>query len=113
MLIKLNEAVCELHQNGHGASGVKRTTLHRNGETIYVLLALEEDSFMQEHQAKAWTSVQCVEGQVSFTLEKEQYHLQPGDIITMEPGQRHSLGSKIPSAVLLTLLPAPGHESDD
>jgi quercetin dioxygenase-like cupin family protein len=104
MLFNLLEAVRDLHQNGHGASGVKRTTLHRNDGAIYVLLALEEQSHMQEHQAKAWASVQCLEGEVLFTLEKEEHLLHPGDVILMEPGQRHSLSSKISSAVLVTLV---------
>jgi|GEM_PF-5451247 len=106
MLLNLNNAVKELHETGQGASGVKRATLHRNEGAVYVLLAFEPDSHMQEHQAKAWASVQCVEGEIRFTLEDEEYHLREGDVIVMEPGQRHSLGSKISSAALVTLGPA-------
>lgn len=104
MLFNLPETVRNLHQNGHGAGGVKRTVLHRNEGAIYILLAFEAQSHMPEHQAKAWASVQCVEGEVLFTLEKGEYLLHVGDIVLMEPGQRHSLGSKIPSAVLVTLV---------
>jgi len=106
MLFNINTAVKELHESGQGASGVKRATLHRNEGAIYVLLAFEPDSHMQEHQAKAWASVQCVEGEIRFTLEDEEYQLRVGDIVIMQPGQRHSLSSKISSAVLVTLGPA-------
>lgn len=104
MLLNLPEAVRDLHQNGQGAGGVKRALIHRNEGAIYVLLALEEQSHMPEHQAKAWASVQCVEGEVLFTLENEEHLLHPGDVILMAPGQRHSLGSKVSSAVLVTLV---------
>ncbi|MEO6906455.1 MAG: AraC family ligand binding domain-containing protein [Abditibacteriaceae bacterium] len=103
MLFNLKDSVVDLHQNGHGADGVKRATLHRNDGAIYVLLAMEADSHMREHQAKAWTSVQCLEGEILFTLEGQEYLLHPGGIVIMEPGQRHSLSAKIQSAALLTL----------
>lgn len=103
MVFNLQREVQDLHKNGHGADGVKRTTLHRNDGAIYVLLAMEPASHMREHQAKAWASVQCLEGEVLFTLEDEEFVIHPGEILTMEPGQRHSLSAKIQSAVLLTL----------
>lgn len=105
MLLNLPEAVKDLHENGHGASGVKRTTLHRNDGAVYILLAFDPESHMQEHQAKAWASVQCVEGEIRFTLEGDVHQLRVGDVIIMEPGQRHSLSSEIPSAALVTLAP--------
>ena len=103
MVFNLQKEVQDLHENGHGADGVKRATLHRNDGAIYVLLAMDAGSHMREHQAKAWASVQCLEGEVLFTLEDEEFLLHPGEILMMEPGQRHSLGAKILSAVLLTL----------
>lgn len=104
MVFDLQKEVANLHQNGSGADGVKRATLHRNDGGIYVLLAMSPESHMREHQAKAWASVQCLEGEILFTLEDQEHLLHPGDIIMMEPGQRHSLSAKIQSAVLLTLV---------
>lgn len=104
MIFNLQQEVQDLHQNGHGADGVKRATLHRDKGMIYVLLAMEPNSHMREHQAKAWASVQCLEGEVLFTLENQEHVLHPGEMITMEPGQRHSLSAKIQSALILTLV---------
>jgi quercetin dioxygenase-like cupin family protein len=103
MLFNLQEEVINLHRTGHGADGVKRATLYRNDGAIYVLLAMDAQSHMREHQAKAWASVQCLEGEVLFTLEGEECLLHPGEMLTMLPGQRHSLSAQVQSAVLLTL----------
>jgi quercetin dioxygenase-like cupin family protein len=110
MLFHLQQEIENMHRNGHGADGVKRATLHRDEGAIYVLLAMDANSHMREHQAKAWASVQCLEGEVLFTLEGQEHLLHPGDIITMEPGQRHSLSAKIQSGLLVTLVKS---DSDD
>lgn len=110
MLFNLNKSVADLHKNGHGADGTKRATLHRDEGAIYVLLAMGVGSHMREHQAKAWASVQCLEGEVLFTLEDQEYILHPGEMLMMEPGQRHSLSAKIESAVLLTLVKSDSEE---
>ena len=110
MLFNLKTEVEDLHKNGHGADGVKRATLHRNEGAIYILLAMDADSHMREHQAKAWASVQCLEGEILFTLEEKEHLLRPGSIIMMEPGQRHSLSAKIQSALLLTLVKSDSNE---
>lgn len=110
MLYNLQQEVENLHKNGHGADGVKRATLHRDDGAIYVLLAMDADSHMREHQAKAWASVQCLEGEVLFILENQENVLHPGEMLTMKPGQRHSLSSKIESALLLTLVKSDSDE---
>jgi quercetin dioxygenase-like cupin family protein len=110
MVFNLQQEVQDLHQNGHGADGVKRATLHRNDGAIYVLLAMDAGSHMREHQAKAWASVQCLEGEILLTLENQEYLLHPSQILMMEPGQRHSLSAKIKSALLLTLVKSDSDE---
>ena len=111
MLFNLQQEVQNLHQHGHGADGVKRATLHRDDDgMIHVLLAMEPESHMREHQAKAWAGVQCLEGEVLFILEDQEYVLHPGELLTMKPGQRHSLSAKVQSAILLTLVKSDSDE---
>jgi quercetin dioxygenase-like cupin family protein len=110
MIFNLSQEVQNLHQNGHGADGVKRATLHRNDGAIYVLLAMDAGSHMREHQAKAWVSVQCLEGEVLFPVENQENILHPGEMLLLEPGQRHSLSAKVQSALLLILVKSDSDE---
>ena len=78
------------------------TVFKTNGLRI-VLIALHEEAVMQEHSAEGIISVQLLEGEISFSTDKESLILRKGEMIALHKGLEHSVKALKESVFLLTL----------
>ncbi len=78
------------------------TVFKTNGLRI-VLIALHEEAVMKKHTAEGIISVQVLEGEISFSTDKETKVLMHGDMIALHQGLAHSVKAIKESVFLLTL----------
>lgn len=91
-------------------SEVTWQTSDRNAITVYktnglriVLIALHEDTFMQEHATDGIISIQVLEGEINFRTDNESIILKNGEMIALHEGINHSVEAIKESVFLLTL----------
>ena len=71
--------------------------------TKEIRIAMKEGQFMKEHKAPFAIIVQVVKGSIKFGVEKEELHLNYGDLIGLEANVPHDLFANEDSIVRLSL----------
>lgn len=88
----------------------KATTLLREAGIRALLLHLKAGDEIPEHQASGAITVQCLQGEVSFSVAGSKIPLSPGVLIGVPPGSPHSLAAGQESLLLVTMSePAPAN----
>lgn len=85
-------------QTGHTAR-----TLVRTPDLRVVLVALQANARMAEHQVEQTASIQVLRGTVRLTLPERTVELRTGELLVMEAGLSHDVDATEESAFLLTL----------
>ena len=84
--------------------GTLSRTIHQNERVKVVLFGLAGGQELSRHTAASAAMVQIVEGQIRFTLDKEERELTTGSWVFMEANVPHALYARTDSVMLLTLL---------
>lgn len=84
--------------------GIVSRTLLRTSGGIVTLFALDTGETLDEHAVPHEVLVYLVEGQLDFTVSGETYSLKEGDILSMHPGEVHTLRAVKATKMLLIQL---------
>lgn len=79
-----------------------RTLLHTEDLRV-VLIAMQAESRMEEHDANATVTVQALEGELVLKLPDREVTLPAGKLLTLGKGLPHDVEANVDSAFLLTL----------
>lgn len=85
-------------------SGRNARTLVKSGPLRVVLVALAPGGGMAEHQAEGPITVQPVKGRIRLVAGDREYHLKPGEILSLDGGVPHHVTSEDGGAFLLTVV---------
>jgi quercetin dioxygenase-like cupin family protein len=80
----------------------------KEGESRVVLIALEPDQDLGDHQVKESALVLVVSGEARIEAGGEAVRAVAGDLFRFDPDERHSITSEGGARLLLTLAPWPG-----
>ena len=83
---------------GHNA----RTLVKYDGLRV-VLIALQREARLPEHQTEGRVSVQVISGHIQVRASGRTFNLHSGALLTLDPGIRHDVTAIDESAVLLTI----------
>jgi quercetin dioxygenase-like cupin family protein len=89
---------------GNGIPEAKSGLLLAAGRLEMLRLAIPAGKVIPPHKATSEIAVQCVEGRIAFTHASGTSELRAGDLITLPPGEVHSLEGLEDSTVLVTRL---------
>ena len=82
-----------------------------SGDARAILLRLEPEQILGDHEVRerAWLTV--VEGEIEVTCGEARSTASAGTLVMFDPGERHSVSSAAGARVLLLLAPWPadGH----
>jgi len=98
--------------NEGGRTGPR--VLFSTPEARVVLVDLEPDESMGEHQVRERALIQVIQGSVILNAADDTRSCTEGTLIVFEPGESHALRALQPTRLLLTLAPWPaeGHYDD-
>jgi quercetin dioxygenase-like cupin family protein len=82
---------------------VQITPLMETQSSKEIRIVFKKNQIMKEHKTNFPISVQIVEGEIDFGVNKEIYKLIKGDIVFLEASILHNLEAKEDSIVRLTL----------
>lgn len=106
--VDLREASARLRSEPHASvSGHRQLAIVRRGPVSVILFAFEEGGLLKEHQADGDVIIQVLTGQLSVTVDDEAVTLGPNALLTLAPGQPHSVRAIEDSDMLLTICRAP------
>jgi quercetin dioxygenase-like cupin family protein len=76
-----------------------------------LVIDLNRDEQLGEHQVRERAVIQVVSGRVAFGTHPTEVVCEPGTLVTFAPAERHTLRALEPSRILLLLAPWPadGH----
>ncbi len=69
-----------------------------------VYFAFDAGELLTEHSSPRAVVVTCLDGAIRFTLDGVETLLEPGDVLYMAPGARHSLVCDQPSRMSLVMV---------
>ncbi len=84
-------------------TGHNARTLAKYDDLRVVLIALQRDARLAEHQAEGRISVHVISGHVQMRASGRTFNLRPGGLLTFDPGIRHDVTAIDESAILLTI----------
>jgi len=84
----------------HGRSA---RTLMKDGPLRVTLIAVGAGGEIAEHAAEGPITVQALTGSVTFTAAGEDHHIEPGELLALGAGVRHSVRSETGGSFLLTV----------
>jgi len=98
--------------NEGGRTGPR--VLFSTSEARGVLIDLDQDEEMGDHQVRERALVQVLRGSITCASGVETATCEEGALIVFEPGEPHVLRALQPTRLLLVLAPwpAPGHYGD-
>lgn len=79
-------------------------TLFKSETMRIVLIGLHENAELKPHKANGVISVQVVQGEIDFTTEQQNTHLEQGQMIALRENIIHSVKALKESFLLLTLV---------
>jgi quercetin dioxygenase-like cupin family protein len=85
------------------ASGHNARTIAKYDDLRLVLIALQRDARLPEHQAEGRVSVHVISGHVVVRASGRTSNLRSGGLLTLDPAIRHDVTAVDESAVLLTI----------
>lgn len=84
-------------------TGHNARTLVKQDDLRVVLLALQRDARLPEHQTEGRLSVQVISGHVQIRASGRTFNLRTGGLLALDPAIRHDVTAVDESAVLLTI----------
>ena len=78
--------------------------IFRDDRTEITVFGFDAGEGLSEHQASRAAIVQIMKGRLEFIADGEQFDVEPGFLLHMEPGTAHSLTAREPAVMLLTLV---------
>ena len=80
----------------------------QNGESRVVLIALEPEQELRDHEVKEAALLVVADGSVRIEAGSESIDAGAGTVVRFEPQERHSVAAAGDARVLLVLAPWPG-----
>lgn len=106
--VDLREASAGLRAEPHpSVSGHRQLALVRRGPVSVILFAFEKEGLLKEHRADGDVIIQVLTGQLSVNVGDDAIILGPTALLTLAPGQPHSVRAMEDSDMLLTICRAP------
>ena len=103
-LFDLNAATAKLRAEQHAAvSGHRQVVMVRRGPVSIILFAFDADGSMKEHKADGEVTIHVLNGTLNVTVDDVAHSLSGGMIMSMAPGELHSLHAPRPCEMLLTI----------
>ncbi len=99
---RVNDPVL-LERNGRTAR-----TLVKNGPLRVTLVMLGAGGEIAPHRAEGPITVHVLDGDIQFSAADQDYRLVPGDLLVLDAGVEHHVGSENGGAFLLTVVLPPG-----
>lgn len=84
-------------------TGHNARTLVKQDDLRVVLIALQQDARLPEHQTEGRLSVQVISGHVQIRASGRTFNLRTGGLLALDPAIRHDVTAVDESAVLLTI----------
>lgn len=82
----------------------RSVTLVKTNRFETICMHVDAQHEIPEHKAKGQITLQCLEGKISFTVDKAVHEMSQGDWLYLEEGQPHSLKGIENSVLLLTII---------
>ena len=77
-----------------------------------VLVALQADAEVGAHETEGPVTVQAIEGRLAIHVGADEVVLDPGQLLVLRPGLRHSMHARDDAAFLLTLTAETTHPAE-
>ena len=84
-------------------TGHNARTLVKYDDLRVVLIALQREARLPEHQTEGRVSVQVISGHIQVRASGRTFNLRSGGLLTLDPAIRHDVTAIDESAVLLTI----------
>ena len=102
--IDLREAAARLRDEPHApVSGHRQVALVRRGPVSLILFLFEPGGALKEHRAEGDVTIHVLAGSLEVTAADETSRIGPGGIVSLAPGQAHSVRALEASEMLLTV----------
>jgi quercetin dioxygenase-like cupin family protein len=85
------------------STGHNARTLIKYDDLRVVLMALQSDARIPDHQADGRLSVQVLSGHIQVRASGRTFNLRAGGVLALDRGIRHDVTALAESAVLLTI----------
>lgn len=108
VVVSLADAAARLRAEPRRAvTTPQKVALVRQGPVSVILFVFEQGAVLREHQADGEVIIQTIAGRVAVTVAGGEVELGPGALVSLAPGQVHSVRAVEASEMLLTLCRAP------
>lgn len=102
--VTLREAAATLRAEPHPpVGGHRQVALVKRGPFTLILFLFEPDGLLKEHSAEGEVSIQVLTGRLEVTVASDVYALGAGELVSIAPGQPHSVRGLEASEMLLTV----------
>ena len=102
--IDLSGAIAKLRAEPHGSvTGHRQLALVRRGPVSLILFAFDPDGSIKEHQAEGEVTIHVLNGRIDVIVACETVSLGSGELVSLAPGQPHSVRASEQSEMLLTI----------
>ena len=103
MEFDLDSEVHRLKAETTWSTGHNARTLVKYDDLRVVLIALQPDARLSEHQTEGRVSVHVISGHVQVRASGRTFNLHKGGLLALEPAIRHDVIAIDESAILLTI----------
>jgi len=103
MEFNLESEVHRLKAETTWSTGQNARTLVKYEDLRVVLIALQPDARLSEHQTEGRVSVHVISGHVQVRASGRTFNLRTGGLLTLDPAIRHDVTAIDESAILLTI----------
>jgi len=104
--------VIDVRPLGPGLLDAVSTSLLKSDRLQLLHLVLPARRNLPQHHVDDECAIHCLEGDVEVELPSGVRRLGPGQLVVLPAGQPYSLGARVDSAVLMTLLLQHGDAGD-
>jgi quercetin dioxygenase-like cupin family protein len=102
--IDLREAATRLRAEPHAAvAGHRQVALVRRGPVSLILFLFEPGSVLREHRADGEVTIHVLSGVLEVTAAGEASRVEAGQVVSLAPGQAHSVLALEATEMLLTV----------
>ncbi len=102
--ISLADAARQLRAEPHAAvAGHRQVALVRHGPVSLILFVFEQGGVLKEHRTDGEVTIHVLAGQLGVTVAGNEVTLGAGEILSLAPGQVHSVHAAEASEMLLTI----------
>jgi quercetin dioxygenase-like cupin family protein len=103
MEFDLDSEVHRLKAETTWSTGHNARTLVKYDDLRVVLIALQRDARLPEHQTEGRVSVHVIAGHVQVRASGRTFNLRTGGLLALDPAIRHDATAVDESAILLTI----------